>query len=210
MSIVCSNYCLPDSVLCISLHSSHTNHMQRPRIDYFFHVKGLHCHHTGKCAGQWWLALRVHRVLHFAKSKVAEFLCKFKCLLPHTSLNFDLHVAPQSCWMRDRSSPKEENNFRCGCGFHSSVGCWQTLSWSSSQSAALTIEEKIYSIVKHLPNFLFILLRNPSVQSMKYRNVSSLYHNGWGTLTAAHQPVFLSANLSHAVDSGTRVNTTTQ
>lgn len=45
---------------------------------------------------------------------------------------------------------------------------------------------------------------------MKYRNVSSLYHNGWGTLTAAHQPVFLSANLSHAVDSGTRVNTTTQ
>lgn len=75
---------------------------------FFFHVKGLHCHHTGKSAGQWWLALRVHRVLYFAKSKVAEFLCKFKCLLPHASLNFDLHVAPPSCWMRDTQAQKRE------------------------------------------------------------------------------------------------------
>lgn len=68
----------------------------------------------GKSVGRRRLALRVYRLLYPAESKVAEFVCKFKCLLPHATLNFDLHVGPRCRWTR--GSTKEENNLRSGCG----------------------------------------------------------------------------------------------
>lgn len=38
------------------------------------------------------------QLLFPVKSKVAEFVCKFKCLLPHAALNCDLHEDPGCRW----------------------------------------------------------------------------------------------------------------
>ena len=92
---------------------AHKSYAKAPRC-LCFHVSGLRRHHAGKSVGRWRLALRVHRVRQPAKSKVAEFVCKFKCLLPRATLNSDLHVDPLCCRMRE--STTKENNFRCGCG----------------------------------------------------------------------------------------------
>lgn len=92
---------------------AHKSYAKAPRC-LCFHVWGLRRHHAGKSVGRWRLALRVHRVRQPAKSKVAEFACKFKCLLPRATLNSDLHLDPLCCRMRE--STTKENNFRCGCG----------------------------------------------------------------------------------------------
>lgn len=82
----------------------------------FFHVEGPHRHHTSKSVGWCWLAHGVHRVLYPSKSKVAEFLCKLKCLLPHATLYFDLHVDPLCCRMMDANVKRKKRKSVWGVG----------------------------------------------------------------------------------------------
>lgn len=96
-----------------------------------------------------------------AKSEVAEFAWKFKCLRPRATLNFDLHVDPQCRWMS--GGTKEENNFRRGCGrisfvvvwFGFSVGCWQRW-WRSPSRALLNGGQNLCSLAQKLLQILFL------------------------------------------------------
>lgn len=98
-----SSYCPTNVVLCISLRRQIV--CKGPAVFMFPCVGSLLPPNRQICR---WLALRVYWVLYPAKSKVAEFLCKFKCLLPHTTLNFHLHVDPLCGWMRDTRAQRRK------------------------------------------------------------------------------------------------------
>lgn len=78
---------------CTSLHSSHTNRMQRPPkgVVYFSTRRGSSPppHRQMATCSQGLIGS-----FNPAKSKVAEFVWKFKCLLPRATLNFNLHEDP--------------------------------------------------------------------------------------------------------------------
>lgn len=122
----------------------------------FFHVKVSTANHTGKSVGRRRLALRVHRLLYPAESKVAEFLCKFKCLLPHAGLNFDLHVAPLCCWTREhkRGTTILGEDVVSSFGLAADKGS----SWSSSQVLLNVWRQKtaFCSVDRSLLKILFV------------------------------------------------------
>ena len=166
--------------------------MQRPRAVYAS-TCGVS---AGKSVGRWRLALRVHRVRQPAKSKVAEFVCKFKCLPPRATLNSDLHADPLCCRMRERTT--EGNNFRCGCGRIDFVFLFFFLMLafsrlltdvmiSRSRAAEQSTKFLFYSSKVALENPLFFLLFFFKSQTFLMRNHCIVI---WGQRwRAAHQPL---------------------
>lgn len=92
-SPACPSYCPTNAMLCVSLHTQIV--CKWPRAVCVSTCRVFTATPPGKSVGRRRLALRVYRLLYPAESKVAEFVCKFKCLLPHATLNFDLHVGPR-------------------------------------------------------------------------------------------------------------------
>lgn len=134
----------------------------------FFRAQRPHCHRTGKSAGRWRLALRVHRVLHPEKSKVAKFVCKLKCLLLDATLNSYLHVNPLCCWMRDSPAQKRKTLSECGWGLTDFVCLFVCFSgfqlmmiimiFQSSAAERVMTEDKYFCCkVQNMLKILFLL-----------------------------------------------------
>lgn len=149
-----------------------------------FHVRGLHCHLPGKSVGRRRLALRVYLLLYPAESEVAEFVCKFKCLLPHATLNFDLHVDPWCRWTR--GSTKEENNLRSGCGLKDLL-CL-IFSFQLVALGRALLRTKFFCIIAQKICFnLCVQLMTLIISDIP--NAESLYGDIRRALTGAHQPI---------------------
>lgn len=122
---------------CISLHTQIVC-KNGPRPSCFSTRRVFTATTQANPVGRRWLALRVF-IGYFIlqKSEVAEFVCKFKCLLPDATLNFWFACVDGGRW------EKKGNNSRRGQIFffsdRFSVGCWRRL-----VKRCWTTEDKIF------------------------------------------------------------------